>query len=576
MRDLWRILSLARPYWLWMAFACLVSSAATLANIGLMATSGWFITAMGLAGVAGVSINYFTPAAFIRAFAIVRTGGRYLERLVSHEATFRILASLRIWLYGRFEPLAPAGLMPIHSGDVLARLGNDIDRLENAFLRLLVPMAVAALTVLVVCGVAFSYLPELGLVLLAMLVAAGGVLPFATHRIGRAAGARLTANSARMSVALVDGLEGLAELKAYGLADTRLRSIAALSDELIADETRLADLGALTRSGIGVFANLSLWSALAVAGSAVALGLFAPSDLALLALLALASFEALVPIPDAMESLGATLASARRIFALADSEPVPAEPAAACDLPDDNELEFSDVCLTYAGATTPALTGIDLILSPGRHVGVVGPSGSGKSSLVGLALKFWAPTSGAITLGGISIADLDGETLRRRFAVVSQQSHLFAASIAENLRLAAPGAGEAELREACRIAQIDAFITAQPDGYDTEVGAHGLKLSGGQARRLAVAQALLKRAPILILDEPGEGIDLVTEKALLDAVLTARADAAVLYITHRRQALDRMHEVLVIEDGRVAARGDPGDVTGTTHENKGGREADRK
>lgn len=562
MKDIVRILALARPYWLWMALACLISLAATLANIGLMAVSGWFITAMGLAGVAGVSMNYFTPAAYIRMFAIIRTAGRYLERLVSHEATLRILAGLRSWLYRRFEPLAPAGLQQIHSGDVLARMSADIDRLELAFLRLLVPIVVAVLVAAVVVAVAFVYMPVLGLALLALLLASGLALPVYTDRLGRVAGARQTANSARMSVMLVDSFEGLAELKAYGLADTRLARIAALSDALIVDETRLADLGALTRSGISGAANLSMWAALVLGGGAVAANTLAPSDLALLALMALASFEALVPIPDAIEALSATLASARRVFALADTEPTPAEPVQPVSMPQGDALVFSKVALTYPGAKTPALVDIDLTLTPGKHIGIVGPSGSGKSSLVGLALRFWAPSSGSISLGGVPIAELDGEDLRRRYAVVLQRSHLFAETIAENLRLAAPDASDDEIREACRIAQIDAFIMAQPDGYSTEVGSQGLKLSGGQARRLAVAQALLKKTPILILDEPGEGIDLKTEKTLLQAVLEARRDSAILYVTHRLQALERMDEIIVVSDGRIVRRGRPEEVLG--------------
>ncbi len=562
MSVLIRILRLARPYWHWMALSILVSAAATLANIGLMATSGWFITAMGLAGVAGVRMNYFTPAALIRAFAIVRTVGRYLERLVSHEATLRILAGLRTWLYRRFEPLAPAGLQHIHSGDVLARMGADINEIENAFLRLLVPAGVAIIVVLVVAGVALYYLPSFGLVLLAFLLISGIGLPMLMARLGREPGARLTDNSAKMSVKLVDSLEGLGELKAYGLADARRADIAALSDELIADETKLADLSALTRGGISGFANLSMLAALAIAGSAVAAGSFDPSDLTMLALLALATYEALTPIPDAMESLSATLASARRVFGLADKEPAPSEPAAPRALPEDTTLRFEGVSLTYPGSEVPALVDIDLDLTPGKHVGIVGPSGSGKSSLVGLALKFWAPSSGGISLGGVPIADLDAEALRSRLAVVPQSSHLFADTIAGNLRLAAPNASDEDLRRVCRIAQIDDFIMAEPDGYDTEAGSQGLKLSGGQARRLAVAQALLKDAPVLVLDEPGEGIDLETEKALLEAVLEVRVDAAILYITHRRQALEHMDEIIVVSDGRIVQRGTPDEVLG--------------
>ena len=266
----------------------------------------------------------------------VRTGGRYLERLVSHEATLRILAGLRSWLYQRFEPLAPSGLQYLRSGDVLARMGSDIDRLENAFLRLFVPAAVAVATVLVVVGVATAYLPSFGLVLFAMLLIAGVGIPSIAYRLGRSAGARHTANTARMSVTLVDSLEGLGELKAYGLGDTQRARLLALSDDLIEDEIRLANIGALNRAGAGLFANFAMLGALVLAGAAVAANSFAPADLAMLALLGVASFEALTPIPDAVETMSATMSSARRIFSLADSEPRPAEPETPRPLPDDN------------------------------------------------------------------------------------------------------------------------------------------------------------------------------------------------------------------------------------------------
>ncbi len=554
MKVIRRLLALFRPYWHWIALAIGLSLASVLANIALMATAGWFITAMGLAGLAGVTMNYFTPAAMIRAFAIIRTGGRYAERFVGHEATFRLLAVLRTWFYERIEPLAPAGLQSFRSGDLLTRIRNDIDRLELFFLRLLAPAAVALIASLIVVAVLSAYDPLIGLVQLGLFALAGMLLPLAVAEAGAEPSERITVASARLNMLTVDTIEGQAELHLYGHADSRAARIEALSDEMIADETRLAGLSAISQAGIGLAANLAMAFALLIAIPDVTSGRLAAPELAMLAFLALASFEAVAPVPLAMQSLSGTLASARRLFAIADAAPPVLDPSQPKSMPDDAELRFENVSLTYSGARHAALTGINLRIAPGRRVAVIGPSGSGKSSLVNLALRFWEPSEGCITIGGVPIHQLKAEDLRRRISVVSQHAHLFAATVAENLLVANPRATSAEIEAACRLAQIHDFIVAQPDGYGTYVGTNGLKLSGGEARRLAVARALLKKAPILLLDEPTEGVDSETEHTLLNAVLEARRDCAVLLITHRPAALEKMDEILALDAGRILER----------------------
>jgi len=175
-------------------------------------------------------------------------------------------------------------------------------------------------------------------------------------------------------------------------------------------------------------------------------------------------------------------------------------------------------------------------------------------------MRFIAPTTGRITLGGVDLATLNGEDVRGRMSVVEQNAHLFAATIAENLRVARADVTETEMEAVCQIAQLHDFIAAQPKGYATYIGTQGLQLSGGQARRLAVARALLHPAPVLILDEPTEGLDAATARALLDAVLEARRDCGVLLITHQPAALERMHEIIVLDQGRVIARGTPDEI----------------
>jgi len=562
MRDLLRLLALFRPYWTWMAGSILLALASVLANVALMGVSGWFITAMAIAGAAGVSMNYFTPAAMIRAFAITRTAGRYAERVVSHEATFRLLAGLRTWFYERIEPLAPARLQDLHSGDLLTRISADIDRLELFFLRLFVPAVVALLSSAVVVAVLAFYVPLLGLAELALLVAAGVLLPVVTLYLGRHPSARLTRRSAELNVRVVDMVDGLAELQVYGVDQMHADRIMEITDAAITDETRLAGLSGLSQAGVGFAANLALWAALVIAIPAVLAKTIAPADLAMLGLVALASFEAIGPVPLAISTLSGTLESARRLFTLADAEPAVAEPAVPAEPPSGSDLVFSGVGLSYPDAATAAVTDFDLSLSPGRRVAVLGPSGAGKSSLVALALRFRDPTAGAITLGGVPVTALSGEDVRRRIAVVAQYDHLFTGTILDNLRIARPEASLDEIAACCRLARIDDFIAAQPDRYDTLVGTNGLKLSGGEARRLAVARALLKDAPILMLDEPTEGMDRETAEAVMAGVLEASADRALLIITHRPIALEQMDDVLVMDRGRVVKRGTAAELRG--------------
>lgn len=557
MKDLLRLLGLFRPYRRWLFAGVLLSFVTLLANVALMALSGWFITAMALAGVAGVSMNYFTPAALIRGAAIVRTAGRYAERLVTHEATFRLLAELRVWFYRRLEPLAPAGLEAYRSGDLLSRIRADIDTLDQVYLRLLVPGAVAVLAALVFTGVLAVYHPSLALVELLLLLTAGAGVPWLVNRLGRRAGQRKVEAAAELRAALVTDLQGMGELLVYGAAADHAAGIERLSRELARQQRTLSGLHGLSQGALGLCANLAMWGMLLLAVPRVAAGTLAPPELTMLALLALASFEAVMPLPLAMQTLGESLTAARRIFGLADSRPAVSEPAEPLIPEDSFALRMDAVSFRYRPDTPDVLQGVTLSLSPGRKVAVVGATGCGKSTQVSLLLRFREQTDGRILLNGEPLQCYSGDAVRERLAVLTQQTHLFNTTLRDNLLLANADAGQSELEEACEAAQIHAFIAAQVDGYDTLAGETGVRLSGGQARRVAMARVLLKAAPLLILDEPTEGIDPVTAARVLGNVL-ARVDArgqGLLLITHRLQGLERMDEILVMDAGRVVEAG---------------------
>ncbi len=551
-----RLLGLARPYRGWLALGALCAVLTQLASVGLMAVAGRFIAAMALAGAAGVLLNYFLPAALIRLFAILRTGGRYLERVVTHEATFRLLAHLRTWFFQRLEPLAPARLERHRGSDLLQRIQADIDTLQNAYLRLLVPVVVAVAGVLVVAIVLAGTMPQATAAVVTVLLVAGVALPVAMRHLGEAPGvARIEARAA-LRVAVIDGLQGMAELRVYGAAEAQSRRIGALTRTLNAQQLRLARLSGLSGAAVGLCASLAMWGVALLGVTLVSRGSLMPAELPMLALFVLASFDAVGPLSGALQQAGETFAAARRVFELVDAAPEVEEPPGDSPTPRDCGIAMRGVRMRYGADESWALDGLDLELPPGRRVALVGPSGAGKSSIVSLLLRFREYQEGDVSFGGWDLRSYRGEDLRRRVAVVSQETYLFDTTIIENLRIADPGAGDEAVIRAARAAQIHDFIVSLPEGYRTFVGEAGVRLSGGQARRIAIARALLKDAPILLLDEPTEGLDPGTEQALIESIETLMAGRSVLVITHKPAYLgDRVDEVLVLEGGRVVERG---------------------
>ncbi|OYV28670.1 MAG: thiol reductant ABC exporter subunit CydC [Thiomonas sp. 20-64-9] len=562
--DLRRLVRLFRPYRNWMLWGALASLLTLLANVALMATSGWFIAQMALVGLAGVAMDYFTPAAFIRAMAITRTAGRYIERLITHEATFRLLQELRVWFYRHLEPLAPARLRELRGADLSSRILSDIDALNHLYLRVLAPVGVALIGGAAIVLIMALFSGRVAASTLLFLLLAGVAVPLLTFRMGHAPGRALVDLRARLRSAAVDGLQGLGELRIYGGTQRQAQRIGALTDAMIDQQRQLSRATGLSQGLLGLCANLAMWAALLLAIPLATGAAIAPAQLPMLALFVLASFEAVLPLPLALQMLGETLAAARRVFSIIDARPQIDETA---NLPvpqwAESSLLIDGLGLRYPGAPDGAwaLDGLSLQLQPGARVALVGPSGAGKSTLVQALLRFWEYQRGSVRIGGHDLRAWPGEALRAHIAVVSQDTYLFNTTLRDNLMLARPEATQEDVIAACQAAQLHDFITSLPEGYDTWVGEAGMRLSGGQARRVAIARALLRNAPLLILDEPTEGLDALTERDLLRDIATLMQGRTVLLITHRIAALPAaVDQVLVIEAGRVVESGAPADL----------------
>lgn len=546
MHHFFRSLALYKPYLGWMLLGYLLTMITLFSNVILMAVSGWFIASMAIAGVAGVTMNYFSPAAIIRGASIFRTSGRYAERLVTHEATFRLLARLRSWFYSQLEPLAPAVLEKYRSGDLLNRIRADIDSLDNFYIRVLLPLLAALTGGLVFTLVMSVYDSLLALVLLLFLVCAGIALPVLILKLGQAHGENIVKSRSELQTAVVDGVQGLAELSVLGALQSSSQQVEQASEALLSAQTRMSRVSGLAQSGMLLFSHTAVFMILLIAVPLLTVGAILPAELAMLALFTLASFEAVMPLPEAFRLLSVTTAAAKRLFELADEKPLIESPSVEQAEPENFSLKIEQLGFYYTQQNGFVLQQFNLKCDEGQKLAIVGETGIGKSSLIGILMRQRPFQQGTVLLGGIPLERYSETQLRQWISVVPQKIHLFNTTIRENLLLGKPDATEAAILQALEQTQLKQFVDEQPDGLDTWVGETGVKLSGGQVRRLAIARALLRDFRMLILDEPGEGLDSITEKKLMQSVIEALQDRSLLLITHSHQALGLMDDVVTV------------------------------
>ncbi len=527
--------------------ACAALGALTVVlGAGLMATAGYLISR---AAERPAILSLTVAIVAVRFFGLARPIARYAERLASHDLALRVLGGVRARVLRRIEPLAPGELDGYRRGDLLARMVADVDALQGLHLRLIGPVLAAVLAGALTVGVAAAFLPAAGLVLAAGLLAAGAAVPALTGALGRRAPARQAAARGELAAELVELLSAAPELAVNGAGEAALGRIRAADGMLVALGRRDAVAGGMADGLQLAVAGATVAGVLAVSVQSSAAGGLDRVLIAMLALLALAAFEAVAPLPAAARELSATLAAGRRVLELEQREPAVTDPPAPAPAPQwPFAVALEDVRARYAGAPRPAIEGVSLTLAPGRRVALLGRSGAGKTTVANLLLRFLDPEAGRVTLAERDLREYRQEDVRRAIAVAGQESHLFAASIYDNVRLARPEAADGEVRRALRRARIWPWVRSLPDGWHTEVGEDGRELSGGQRQRIALARALLAEAPVLVLDEPTAHLDPATAEELMCDVFAATRDRSVLLITHRREGLDLVDEILTLPD----------------------------
>ncbi|WP_150237414.1 thiol reductant ABC exporter subunit CydC [Nocardiopsis quinghaiensis] len=551
-RDpLLRMIALARPRGSRFALGVLLGAAATGAGIALLGLAAWMlaiaadhppITALGVAVVA------------TRALGVGRGVARYLERLVTHDAAFRTLAEVRVRVYERLAATEPFGRF--RSGDLVSRLVNDTEATLDLLVRGLTPPLVSVVT----GGATVLFLTVLhapgGILLAAGLLLAGFAVPLAAAALGRGPGRRQAGARGELSTALVDTLHGAPDLVAYGAMERQVERVNAADAEL----TRLArGDSALLGLGAGASAlitGLTVWGALFLGVAAVEGGALDAVSLAVMVLTTLAAFEIVAPLPAVAARMGAIRAGGARLFGVLDTPAGTAPPTrTGLDTRGDATVRIRDLRVRYGPEEPWALDGVDLEVPAGWTVAVIGPSGAGKSTLASVLLRFRDPDGGLVEIGGEDVTAYPADEVRGLVSGVPQDPHVFASTLRENLRLARPGADDGELWEALRRARLADEVAAMPRGLDTQVGTHGLGLSGGMVQRLALARAVLAAPRVLVLDEPTAHLDPDTRDAVVEDLLAAVEGFSTLLVTHDLTGLDRVDRIYVVRDGRVLQRG---------------------
>ncbi|WP_201506838.1 heme ABC transporter ATP-binding protein/permease CydC [Klebsiella aerogenes] len=554
MRALLPYLALYKRHKWLLTLGVVLAIVTLLASIGLLTLSGWFLSASAVVGVAGIySFNYMLPAAGVRGAAIIRTAGRYFERLVSHDATFRVLQHLRVATFSKLLPLSPAGLARFRQGELLNRIVADVDTLDHLYLRVISPL-VGALVVILVVTIGLSVLDvTLALTLGGIMLATLLLLPPLFYRAGKPTGEHITQLRGQYRQQLTSWLQGQDELMLFNASDRYRKQMEKTEQRWQEAQRRQAELTALSQALMlligGIAVIVMLWmSSEGVGGNGQPGAL-----IALFVFCALAAFEALAPVTGAFQHLGQVIASARRITQITEQQPEVTFSQQAPQSFSQVALNLDGVTFRYPQQSAPALKDISLQVAAGEHIAILGRTGCGKSTLLQLLTRAWDPANGQIQLNDQPLSDLSETTLRQAMSVVPQRVHLFSATLRDNLLLAAPQASDGKLIDILERVGLEKLL--EDSGLNSWLGEGGRQLSGGELRRLAIARALLHDAPLMLLDEPTEGLDATTESQILDLLNEVMRDKTVLMVTHRLRGLARFNQIIVMDNGQIIEQG---------------------
>ena len=523
-------------------------------SIGLLTTSGWFLAATAIAGL-GTLFNFFYPSASVRGLAISRTLFRYFEKLVTHDATFRILAKLRVQVFEKIIPLSPAVLNRYRNSDLLNRLVSDVDTLDSLYLRLIAPFITAIFVILAMCiGLSFVNTPlalGLGISLLLLVL----VIPTIFYQLGKKFGDKLVHSRALYRTQFLEFIQAQAELLLFNAEDKLKDNMEKTEANWQANQQKEANLSGFS-TALSLFLNGLIIAAMLWFSSQAEFGddEYRMAFIALFTFAALASFEILMPLGSAFLHIGQVIASAERVTDIIEQQPlVTFNGKAEFDQNATTLIEAKDLSFTYPERQNRALENLNLTIQKGKKIAILGKTGSGKSTLLQLLVRNYDANQGELFLAGKPIADYAEDTLRSQFCFLTQRVHVFSDTLRQNLQFAsAVNISDEKMIEVLNQVGLGKLLE---QGLDIWLGDGGRPLSGGEQRRLGLARILLNDAPILLLDEPTEGLDRETERQILRLILAHAANKTLIMVTHRLTAIEQFDELCVIDEAKLIEKG---------------------
>ena len=540
-----RLLRIAAPVKGTLAVSTAASIVGNLAQMGLMGFGALLL--LRCAGWVEGSPWVFGGLMALCALLIVL--GRYVEGVVSHAGAYKLLASMRVALFEKIRTLAPACLMDRQKGDILNIAVSDIETVEFFFAHTIGPLFTVIILPCVTLGLALWFHPLFAAVLLPVYLVVSVVFPLIAVKAGRGVGLRYRARLGELKSLVLESVYGLKDIQIFGFGPARLAQVEGKNREINKAAHGLTLHRQTVSSAPTFFVYLARILIIATASYLAAQGSPHPVGTVVLSFVAAASFSSTQSLTMVVSSLLETYAAAERLFQIEDTPPQVTEPTHPKACGPIREICFDQVDFSYGG--NPVLRNFSLTLSGREKVGVMGESGVGKSTVLRLLLRFWNPQQGQITVNGIPIQEISLDELRRRIALLEQETFLTSGTLGENIALGKPDATREEIREAARQAGLADFIETLPQGYHTPMGEMGARLSGGERQRVGIARVLLLNPDVIVMDEPTSSLDVLHEKELLQTLEEACRDKLLLLVSHRPSTLTGCGRIVRLEQGRA-------------------------
>lgn len=548
-KSLLKIIKLVSPFKWWMLLATFVGFLTIGSSIGLIMTSAYIISKAALLPHIG---ELQVGIVGVRFFGISRGLLRYAERLISHNITFNLLAKFRVWFFESIEPLVPAKSGKFASGDLLTRVVSDVESLEHFFVRVISPPFIAILTAILVFIIFANFSISIAIAFLLPYSLAAIAVPYFTYKLSKKKGEEILFLRSRLTEITLDGIEGKNELISFGKVDEHKSDFTETNEKLIKTQRKMQLIQGMNESVIGLMMNISVISIFVLTAPFVSNGLINGIYLAVLTLGTMAAFEAVFPIPLAVQYLDSSIKAGERLFQITDqkieiknTEPIPLI---------GKEIEFEKVSFSYINNEN-VLNELSFQIKEKQKIAIIGATGNGKSSIINLLLKFWEINSGSISFDKINYHKISEDEIREKYSVIPQKVFLFSDTIKNNLLLTKPNATEAEIWNALKMAELSDFVELLPNKLNTWIGNQGKQLSGGERKRLAIARAILKNAPIFICDEITANLDSINEQKIINTIHSITKEKSLIFITHRLVDMDKFDSIFLLQNGKISAFG---------------------